>query len=215
MLPFILAALGLAWWAFGSGLELAGFYRGQAHEELSSLRSQVAKLLEENTQLNNQLAQYERQVQIEYASNQETAKQLKNLTEENSRLQEDLVFFQNITAARSKDGELTIHRLKLEKDKMPGEYRLRMLLVQGDQRAKNFIGSYQLIATILENGSKTTRLFPENASKSTQFQLNFKYYQRVEQGFQLPPGTQLENIQVRIFEHGMSEPKARQNVTLS
>lgn len=214
-LPFVLAALGLAWWAYGSGLELAGFYREQAYEELTRLHEQVAKLQEENAQLGNQIAQYERQIQIEHASNQETARQLKNLSEENSRIQEDLAFFQNITAVRGKEGELAIHRLRLESDKMPGEYRVRMLLVQSGQRAKGFAGSYQLLAVVLENGLKTTRLYPQNASGNTQFQLNFKYYQRIEQSIQLPPGARLENVQVRIFEQGMTEPKVRQSVGLS
>jgi hypothetical protein len=215
ILPFVLAALGLAWWAYGSGLELAGFYRGQTREELSRLREQVTRLQEENAQLSNQIAQYERQIQIERASNQETAKQLKTLTEENSRIQEDLAFFQNITATRGKEGELAIHRLKLESDKIPGEYRLRMLLVQSGQRTKGFTGNYQVVASVLENGSRTTRLFPENASGNAQFQLNFKYYQRIEQSIQLPPGMRLESVQVRIFEQGAIEPRIRQSVTLS
>lgn len=214
-MPFLMAALGLAWWAYGSGLEFAGFHRGQAQEELSQLREQVAKLTAENKQLGNQVAQYERQIQIEQASNQETSKQLKNLSDENVHLQEDLAFFQNLTAMRGKEGELGVHRLKLERDKMPGEYHLRMLLVQSGKRAKEFSGSYQLVATVLENGLRTTHLFPQDASGNTQFKLNFKYYQRVEQSIQLPQDAQLENVQVRIFEQGASEPKVRQSVNLS
>jgi hypothetical protein len=214
-LPFILAALGLAWMAYDSGLELAGFYRGQTREELNRLREQSTRLEKENMRLSNQIAQYERQIQIEHASNQETTKQLKSLSDENSRIKEDLAFFQNITATRGKEGELTIHRLRLENDKIPGEYRLRMLLVQSGQRAKEFIGSYQLVAAVTEDSLKTTRLFPQNASGNTQFQLNFKYYQRIEQSIQLPLGARLENVQVRIFEQGTTEPKARQSVSLS
>ena len=138
VLPFVLAAIGLAWWAYDSGLELAGFHRGQTQEELARLRDQVAKLEAENALLNNQVAQNERQIQIEQASNRETSDQLKNLSDENTQLQEDLVFFQNLTATRGKEGELGLHRLTLERDKMPGEYHLRMLLVQSGQRAKKF-----------------------------------------------------------------------------
>ena len=213
--PFVLAALALAWWAYGSGLELAGFHRGEAQEELTRLREQVARLGVENKQLSSQVAQYERQIQIEQASNQETSRQLKNLSDENVLLQEDLAFFQNLTAMRGREGELGVHRLRLERDKMPGEYHLRMLLVQSGQRAKEFSGSYQLVATVLKNGQRTTYLFPQDATGNAQFQLDFKYYQRVEQSIQLPPDVQLENIQVRIFEQGTSEPKARQNVSLS
>lgn len=215
MLPFVFAALGLAWWAYGSGLEFAGFHRGQAQEELALLREKVAKLTDENVQLGIQVAQYERQVQMEQASSQETAKQMKNLNDENARLHEDLAFFQNLTAARGKEGELAVHRLKLERDSMPGEYRLRMLLVQGGQRAKEFVGSYQLVATVVQNGQRTTQLFPHDASGNAQFQLNFKYYQRVEQSIQLAPDAQLENVQVRLFEQGAREPRVRQSVSPS
>ena len=214
-MPFVLAALALAWWAYGSGLELAGFHRGEAQQELTALREQAARLGAENMQLSSQVAQYERQIQIEQASSQEVSRQLKNLSDENGRLQEDLAFFQNLTAMRGKEGDLGVHRLRLERDKMPGEYHLRMLLVQSGQRAKEFSGSYQLVATVLKNGQRTTYLFPQDASGNAQFQLSFKYYQRVEQSIQLPQDAQLENIQVRIFEQGASEPKVRQNVSVS
>lgn len=215
MLPFVLAAIAFAWWAYDSGLELAGFHRGQAEQELSRLHDQVAKLTDENAQLTNQVAQYERKIQIEQASNQATAEQLKNLAEENVHLQEDLVFFQNLTATRGKEGELGVHRLTLERDKMPGEYHLRMLLVQSGQRAKMFSGSYQLVATVVENGQSTTHVFPQDESGNAQFKLSFRYYRRVEQSIQLPPDVQLDSVQVRIFEQGASEPKVRQSVSLS
>jgi septal ring factor EnvC (AmiA/AmiB activator) len=215
VLPFVLAAIVLAWWAYDSGLEFAGFHRGQTEEEIARLREQVAKLQAENAQLSDQVAKSERQIQIEQASNRETSNQLKNLSDENVHLQEDLVFFQNLTATRGKEGELGVHRLKLERDKMPGEYHLRMLLVQSGQRAKKFSGSFQLVATVKENGVVTTHVFPQEASGNAQFQLSFKYYQRIEQSIQLPPDAELENVQVRIFEQGDIEPKVRQNVSPS
>lgn len=215
MLPFVLAAIGLAWWAYDSGLELAGFHRGKAEQELTRLRDQVANLSQEKGRLTDQIAQFERQIQIEQASNQETIQQMKNLADENDRLQEDLVFFQDLTATDSKEGELGVHRLRLDKDKMPGEYNLRMLLVRGGQRAKQFIGSYQLVATIAENGQSTTHVFTPDTPGNTQFQLNFRYYQRIEQHIQLPPEAHLENVQVRIFEKGVAEPRVRQSVSPS
>jgi hypothetical protein len=215
MLPFVLAAIALAWWAYDHGLEFAGFHRGQAEQELSRLHDQVSKLTDENAQLSNQVAQYERKIQIEQASNQATSEQLKNLADENEHLQEDLVFFQNLTATGGKEGELGVHRLTLERDKIPGEYHLRMLLVQSGQRAKTFSGSYQLVATVVENGQSTTHVFPQEEAGNAQFKLSFRYYRRIEQSIQLPPDAQLENVQVRIFEQGTTEPKVRQSVSLS
>lgn len=213
--PFLVASLGLAWWAYGSGLELAGFHRSEAQQELTRLRDQVARLSAENAQLHDRVAQYGRQLQIEQASNQEIGKQLKIQSDENVSLQEDLAFFQNLTATRGKDGELGVHRLRLVRDQMPGEYRLRMLLVRGGQRAREFVGSYQLVASVLENGQRTTYLFPQEESGNAQFRLGFKYYQRIEKSIQLSPDAQLESVQVRIFEQGAHEPKVRQSVNLS
>lgn len=217
LLPFVLGAIGLAWWAYDSGLELAGFHRGEAEQELSRLRDQVARLSQKNGELTDLIAQYERQIQIEKASNLEVANQLKALVEENDRLQEDLGFFQELTAAASKSNadDLGVHRLKLQRDKMPGEYNLRMLLVRGGQRAKQFVGSYQLVASVVENGRRNTRVFTHDASGNTPFELNFRYYQRIEQRIQLPPDAQLEDVQVRIFEKGAAEPKVRQSVSPS
>jgi hypothetical protein len=213
--PFVLAAAALAWWAYDYGLEFAGFRRDQAEQELSRLHEQVAKLADANAQLTDKVAQFEREIQIEQASNQATAEQLKSMADENVHLQEDLVFFQNLTATSGKEGELGVHRLTLERDIIPGEYRLRMLLVQSGQRARIFNGYYQLVATVVENGQSSTHVFPRNETENSLFKLSFRYYRRIEQSIQLPPDAQLQSVQVRIFEQGATEPKVRQSVSLS
>jgi hypothetical protein len=212
MLPFVVGALALAWWAYGSGLELAGFHRGETEQELALLRQQVIELRGENLSLNDRVVQAERQLQIDQASNQETSKQLKNLTEENGRLQDDLAFFQNLTATRGKEGELGLHKLRLQADTIPGEYRVRGLLVQSGQRAKDFTGSFQIVASVIEAGKRTTRVFPQDESGNAQFPLAFKYYQRVEQTIQLPTDAQLLEVQIRIFEQGTREARLRQAI---
>jgi len=217
VLPFVLVAAILVWWAYDSGLEFAGFHRGQAEQELTSLREQVASLKMENARLSSQAASFEKQAQIEHAANLETGKQLKGLNEENARIQEDLAFFQSLTLSGRQEAELSIHRLKVERDTLPGEYRYRLLLVQGgSQRAKEFQGNLQLLVNTQHNNKKAVIIFPhENAPEDAAYRLNFKYYQRIEHSFQLPPDTSVESIQVRIFERGTNEPKIKQNVSLS
>lgn len=218
IVPFIAATGGLAWWAYDVGLEFAGFHRGQAEQELSQLRDQVAALKNEAAKLASQAASYERQAQMEHAANLETAKQVKGLNEENTRLQEDLAFFQNLSLSGEHEDELSIHRLKVERDTLPGEYRYRMLLVRsGAQRANRFHGSLQLLVNVQHNGKKSLVVFPrEDATQEdAAYQLNFKYYQRVERSFRLPPDMSIENVQVRVFERGTSEPKIKQDVGLS
>jgi hypothetical protein len=215
VLPFVIAAGLLIWFAYNSGLQFAGFNRGETIEELTQLRNKAAKLEAENVQLNSQVVKYERQMQMAQGSSQETVHQLKVLNDENAKLQEDLAFFQSLTATHAKEGELAVHRLRVEHDKMPGEFRVRMLLVQSGQRAKEFAGNYQIVATFSKSGQKITQLFPQVNAPAIPFQLKFKYYQRVEQSIQLPQDAHLESVQVRVFEQGEREPKVRQNVSVS
>jgi len=217
VLPFVLLACGLVWWAYDSGLEFAGFHRGLAEKELSRLREQVSTLQIENARLSSQAASFERQAQVEHAANLETDKQLKALNDENSHIQEDLAFFQSLSLSGKHGPELSMHRLKIERDALPGEYRYRGLLVQsGSERAKEFQGNLQLLVNIQQNGKKAVMVFPqENTPEDPAYQLNFKYYQRMEHSFQLPPDASIDNIQVRIFERGASEPRIKQNASLS
>ena len=96
ILPFILLFALVVWWAYGSGLELAGFHRGQADKELGELREMVQTLKAQNVTQANQLATYERQNQIDLASTQGIEAQLKSLNDENARLKEDLLFYDNL-----------------------------------------------------------------------------------------------------------------------
>ena len=217
-LPFLLMSGGVVWWAYDTGLALAGFHRGQAERELAQLRKQITALKDENAKLSRQSASYERQAQIEHAANLETAIQLKSLNEVNVRIQEDLAFFQNLSLSSTRGGELSIKRFKIEHDTLPGEYRYRLLLVRNvQQRAKEFQGNLQLLVKAQQNGKKTVVVFPQEspAEEDTAYKLNFKYYQRIEHRFQLPPDMSVESVQVRIFENGASEPKIEQNVNLS
>ncbi|MDH2919544.1 MAG: hypothetical protein PXX73_10175 [Sideroxydans sp.] len=211
-IPFVIIAVAASWWAYDYGLQLAGFHRGKSEQELTQLHEQVDTLTADNVQLSRKVAEYEQQLQIDHASGQETGKQLKNLGDENARLQEDLSFFQNLTASTGKEGELAMHRLKLERDSVAGEFHLKMLLVQSGQRAKQFVGNLQVVANFVQNGQKATIVFPSASTAASDFKLNFKYYHRVDQVLHIPADAKLENMQVRVFEQNASEPKIRQNV---
>lgn len=218
-IPFILLLGALVWWAYDSGLELAGFHRGQAVKELEDLRENVTTLQEENARLSSQAASFERQAQMEHAANQEIVNQIKVLGDENVHLKENVSFFQNLPLAQAdNETELSILRLKVERDSLPGEYFCRMTLVQSvKQRGKAFQGNMQLIVNAVQDGKKVVLQFPSgNVEEETAaYQLNFKYYQVIDRTFKVNPGITIESVQVRVFERGFHEPKVVQSVGLS
>ena len=218
-IPIILALGGVVWWAYDSGLELAGFHRGQAVKELEGLRETLSQLQDENAKLSSKAASFERQAQMENAANTEISNQIKTLSDESVRLKENLSFFQNLPLAQGEnEGDLSILRLKVERDSLPGEYYCRLILVQSvKQRGKPFQGNMQMIVNAEKDGKKVVLKFPmeNSAQELAAYQLNFKYYQVIDRGFKLSPDITIESVQVRVFERGVREPKVVQSVGLS
>ena len=66
--------------------------------------------------------------------------------------QGDLAFFENLIPSERRDNALSINRFKVEADALPGEYRYRLLLLQGGKRDKPFQGSLQLLVTLQQGG---------------------------------------------------------------
>ena len=162
------------------------------------------------------LAVSESQRKIESASYGDLAKQVKALSAENAAMKDDLAFFQSLLPVPGKDDAVAINRFKLEPDAMPGEFRYRMLLVQGGQRPADFQGHIQLVITAQQGTQKVALTLPaENDAKSQQYQLNFKSFQRVEGTFRVGVGTVVKNIQVRVYQNGSRTPKLTQSVNIS
>ncbi len=214
--PVLLLAAWLVFLAYTYGLELAGFHREQTEDELSRLKREVGTLQVEKSNLTSKLVDMERQMQMELAANGELERQLKGLNDEKAHLNEDLAFYQNLTQSGDREENLSIQRLKVVREALPGEFHCSLLLVQGGVRPKDFRGRLQLVVNGMRGGERSVFVFPaEKSPESEAYELDFKYYQRVERTFKLPQGVTFQSMQVRIYEHGVSEPKVKQDVTLS
>ena len=216
MLGIGAAIIGASWATYHFGSEFAGFRKSEIEGEMKRLNEVTAKQETELAEVRKTLAISESQRKIESATYGDLAKQVKSLAAENAALKDDLAFFQSLLPVPGKDDAVAINRFKLEPDAMPGEYRYRMLLVQGGQRPGDFQGHIQLVISAQQGAQKVVlTLPPENDAKSPQFQLNFKSFQRVEGTFRVDAGTVVKNIQVRVYQNGARTPKLTQSVNIS
>lgn len=206
----------LALWAYNNGLELAGYVRAATESKLSRTERELGEAQSEVTRLNNRLVDMERQFQIEQAANAELSRQLKTLNDEKAHLNEDLAFYENLTQSGDREEKLFIQRLKVTHDTLPDEYHCSLLLVQSGQRPKDFQGRLQFVVNGLQNGQRVVIIVPgEKDPQIAAYQLDFKYYQRIERTFKLPAGTTFDSLQVRIYERGANEPKLKLDASLS
>ena len=210
----LVAALWLLGSAFGAfdGLRRAGPDRapGQSSSEAEAQKAELAGL-------RALAAQGDRQLQMERAASADLAKQVKALAFENAALKEDLAFFQSLmSSAATREGGISVNRFRLVPDAVAGEFRYQMLLVQSGQRVKEFQGRLQFVLDVQQDGRKLVMVLPPEAEpEGRDYQLNFKFFQRVEGTFKLSPGSVLKGMQVRVFENGGRTPKLTQSLSVS
>ena len=214
----VLGALvvGVGWTTYDVGMELAGFRQSEAARAETKLREEIKQRAVETAELRAQLTAAERQMQIERATYGDLAKQVKSLAGENAALREDLAFFQSLMTMGGKEGALSVNRFRVQPETLPGEYRYRLLLVQTGQRVKEFQGTLQFVLNLEQGERKLVLTLPaENEKNVKEYQVNFKYFQRVEGTFKVAPGAVVKSLQVRVFENGSVAPKLAQSASVS
>ena len=207
-------SLALAAWMYDAGRRFAGFDRSEAEQELTQLRESAGKLALETAELRASVNASESKLQIERAAQTQLGRQVKALEDENVRLKEDLAFFENLIPGEHRDNSLLINRFRVEPGALPGEFRYRLLLLQGGRRDKLFQGNLQLLVTLQQDDKSVIITLPEQGAAPA-YKISFKYFQRVEGTFRVAPGGKVKMVQVRIFESGSSEVRATQSFDLS
>jgi hypothetical protein len=208
---------GVAWLMYDFGLSLGGFHSQRAAVEEARLSEEVKRLAEENVALRGQLATVEQQMQIETSTKGDLTGQLKALSDENALLKDDLAFFQTLMTSGGGDAVngVTINRFRVRPDAIPGEYRYQLLIVQARTRGKEFQGRLQLVVDVMRDGEPQVLVLPGAQDKPDSYNLSFKFYQRVEGGFQVPAEAKVTRVQVRVLENGVDGPLSSQSVNLS
>jgi hypothetical protein len=207
-------SFALAAWMYDAGRRFAGFDRGEAEQELSLLREAVGRMTTETAVLRASVNASESKLQIERTVQTQLGKQVKALEDENARLKEDLAFFENLIPSEHRDNTLLINRFRVDPGALPGEFRYRLLLLQGGRRDKPFQGNLQLLVTLQQGGKDAIITLPEEGAAQA-YRISFKYFQRVEGTFRVAPDAHVKMVQVRIFETGSTQVRATQSFNVS
>lgn len=216
MMVMLAVSLALAAWMYDAGRRFAGFDRTELELEVSKLKESLSDVKSEAARLRSIATASESRLKIEQAAQQQLAGQVKALEDENNRLREDLAFFDTLIPAERRGDKVSILGFKVDRDVLPGEYRYRLLVLQGGKRDRSFSGSLQLIIEVQKDGRNDMILMPNPADAgSAAFKLSFKYFHRVEGTFRVPAEVKVRSVQVRVMESGSGEARAVQNAVIS
>lgn len=199
-LAFVALALLAAWALHQLTIGSSG---GNAVEEPGKLRERVLLLEADNQRLREAVAGAERQLQIEAATHEGVARQGRALAAENASLREDLAFFQSM-ASNPSDGAITVNRFEMEPGMIEGDQRFRLLVVQPRERGRDFKGRLQLAVEVEQDGVRQVLPVPLAGEDPAQLTLEFRFFQRVEGSFRIPPGARVKRVEVLVMEQGIS-----------
>jgi hypothetical protein len=201
-----------ALWAYDTGRSLAGINPGATRQQVAALKDELEKLRTERDQYSTTVNSAESQLNIEKAAQKQLVTQVKALEAENTKLKEDLAFFESLLPAGTGPAGIAIRRLKAEIT-APNQMHYRLLIMQGGKGAKDFSGNFQLVVTVIQNGKSAMMVFPDGKSNDAdKFKLAFKQYQRVEGDLTLPEGVTMKAVQARVLQNG--QIRAQQAATL-
>lgn len=204
----------LAAWMYDAGRRFAGFDRGEAEVELTELRREMTVTVAELGRLRAIANASDAKLAIERTAQAQLAKQIRGLEQENARLREELAIFENMLSADARNAHpLSIQRLKVDADGMPGEYRYRMLLIAGGRRDRDFVGRLELLVSVQQEGKNAMMTLPEKGEDaSAAFRVGFRHFQRVEGVFRINPKARVLTVQVRVYEAGVEQPRVTKSV---
>lgn len=216
--PLLLLLLGvglaLAGTLYETGARFAGFERVEAESERGRLAREVGQLRSENAKLRTALAESDRRLSVERATQVDLAKSVNVLQEESAKLKEDLMVFRKVKPIAGNSAEVSIHNSSVVRGN-EGEYRYQFLILRGSQRDRDFQGRVELVVNLLNEGQKSILIVPGGMGSNQPLRLNFKYYQRVEGKFRVPAKAIVNTVQVKIFDNEGAQPRFTQAVTLS
>jgi hypothetical protein len=215
LLGLVALIMGMWWWGFDFGQFLGGFDRGAVAATQARLEADATAVGSENARLRARLAELESDLNVTRGAQTTLSRQALDLQNENTQMKEELAFLRKLFSDTSKPGVLTIQRLSAEKDR-DGVYKFSMLVVRGGNPSDEFSGQLTLLANVAAGGHSSTLTLPDDQpDTAAALKLKFKYYQRVEGTFRVPPGGQLRSLQARVVEPGQATPKATRSLNLT
>jgi hypothetical protein len=215
LLALVALIAGMWWWGFDFGQFLGGFDRGAVAEKQARLEADATAVTTENARLRARLAELESDLNVTRGAQTTLSRQTLDLQNENTQMKEELAFLRKLFSDTGKPGTFTIQRLSAEKDR-DGVYRFSMLVVRGGNPSGEFSGQLTLLANVAAGGLSSTLTLPDDQpDTAAALKLKFKYYQRVEGTFRVPPGGQLRSLQARVVESGQATPKATRSLNLT
>lgn len=172
-----------------------------ATPEVDSLNERLLEMEEETRVLRDDVARSMELIKLDQEARSKMSLLITNLEAENARLKEDLAFFEGFIPG-SVQGAISLKRLQIDRDTIPNQYRYKALVIQGNQRPEVDL-TVQVLVKVLNNGKSDVIVFPSTDNVADpQYNIKLVRFSRVGGLFQIPEGSKLQSVELRILDSG-------------
>lgn len=175
-----------AWGLYSYGLSRAGFASLSALREQHELRSHINTLQKSNGDLSQQVANLEREKQVDQRAYADIKASLESMQGEISELKEEVAFYRGIAAPQDAAEGVRIQGLQLSDNGSERGYSYKLVLVQMTKGRRVTRGRVRLTAQGVLNKVQKEYSFGELAGKNAGGKFQFKYFGEMEGDIILP-----------------------------
>lgn len=186
-----------AWGLYDYGRYRAGFDSQTASGEQHKLQSNIDSLQESNGLLSQQLANLEREKQVDQQAYAEIKSSLESMQDEISELKEEVAFYRGIAAPQDAAQGVRIQNLQLSGNGSERGYSYKLVLVQMTKGISVTSGIVKLTVQGLLNQVQKEYSFGELAGRNAMGKFQFKYFGQTEGDIILPA----DFIPTRVVVH--------------
>lgn len=183
-------------------------------EQVDKLNKQLAAESGERLRLQALVNAAASQALVDKTTAERLGAQLRSLEAENAQVKADLAYLETLLPAAGGEGPIAIRRFEVVPDAAPRQMRYKALLMQTARSERGFEGALQLVVNTQQGGKRGVITVPSSSGgkKSQGLPVSFKRYQRVEGMFEVPAGSVVTSVQIRVLEAGAV--RAQQTVTM-
>lgn len=201
--------LGLAWvatvavaWYLGGRHAAPAF--GLTRDALEQAEATGARLEGELGAARDQLSRLERSEQVARTAAESLQQTLREREDEVASLRADLAFYQRLVGGSAPRQGLTVHEFKLRPIADSGGYDFDLTLLQNLKQGAITKGNATLSIEGVRDGKLQTLAWAELRQEpgATTIPFSFKYFQRLQGSFVLPPGFAPNRVRIVVKSEG-------------
>ena len=201
--------LGLAWvatvalaWYLGGRQAAPAF--GMTRDALAQVQASSAHLDQELDAARDQMSGLERSEQVSRTAAESLQQTLREREEEVASLRADLAFYQRLVGGSAPRQGLTVHEFELRPIADSGGYAFDLTLLQNLKQGAVTKGKATLSVEGVRNGKLSTLGWAELRQDpgATTIPFAFKYFQRLDGSFVLPPGFAPNRVRIVVKSDG-------------